>query len=158
MRVFSTILLLFCGLIFHGCFLRAHDIREITLSGGGISYNGKGSFSSITFRKDGSAEKTAYTFEHDVPKVGEVFVHQRARVSTEQFDGLVRAINDNGFFSKKEREGIVYDAHQAIKVMYSGGEKEIETLARDDAGIDAMVKAITDLNQQMHWETVPPAL
>jgi hypothetical protein len=131
-----------------------HQIREVMLSGGGIQYNGKGHFESVRLNADGTAERRKDTFEHDFPKTGEVSTVEKAEVSPEAFARLSKAINDNHFFSKAEREGMVMDANGSLTVVYDGGEKSIQTLGREDSEIDAMLQAIADTTRELQWKTV----
>jgi hypothetical protein len=151
-------LVLVFGLLVPGCFYlhisRTYQIREVMLSGGGIQYNGKGHFESVTLKADGTAVRRKDTFEHDFPKTGEVSTVERAEVSPEAFGRLAKAINDNHFFSKAEREGVVMDANGSLTVVYDGGEKSIQTLGREDSEIDAMLRAFADVSGGLEWKEV----
>jgi hypothetical protein len=148
-------LVLIFGLLLPGCALvrrfERHQIREITLSGGGIQYNGKGQSQSVTFKADGTAVRVKETFEHDFPKAGDVITVERAQISAEDFGRLAKAINDNHFFSKAERAGMIMDANGSLTVGYDGGKKSIQTLGRDDSEIDAMLQAIADTSGELQW-------
>jgi len=152
MRGYLITLLIFVSIL-PGCSMRRQEIREVTLSSGGeVAYTtGRGGGSSITFRRDGTAESRSATTENFV---GQGLVVRRARFSTDRFERLSATIDNNGFFEKKEEEGRIEDAWQSLKVVTTSGEKTIQTLGRNDAQIKAMLDAINTLAAEMQWEEV----
>jgi len=145
-------LLIFMSIL-PACSMRRQEIREVTLSSGGeVAYTtGRGSVSSVTFRRDGTAEMRSTTTENFV---GQGLVVKRARFSTDRFASLAATIDNNGFFEKKEEEGHIEDAWQSLKVVTTAGEKTIQTLGRNDPQIKAMVDAINTLAAELQWEEV----
>jgi len=140
-----------CGLLTR---FEAHKISEITLMGGGYQYNGGGGSTTVTLKADGTATRQKVTFAHDTPRDGESQTAERAHIPPEVFARLAAAINDNHFFAKAEKEGMVYDAFQSLTVVYDGGEKTIQTIGRDDPEIKAMLSAFGGTVDQLQWEKI----
>jgi hypothetical protein len=149
MRVVLLICLLFaaCG-IFKP--YDVSDVKAITWDMGGIQYNGKGSQHEITFRADGTAEKSDETFEHDFPKTGDVIHKYRSEVTPEQFRRLAETIAGRGFFSKQSHP--VNDAWENITIINAKGETHLSVIDQSDPDNKAMVQAVQDLAGQLKWE------
>ena len=149
MRVILSVCLLFaaCG-IFKP--YDVSDVKTITWTMGGIQYNGKGGQHEITFRADGTAEKSDETFEHDFPKVGDVIHNYHSKVTPEQFGQLAATIAGHGFFSKKSYP--VNDSWENITIVNSKGETRLSVIDKSDSDNTAMVQAVHDLEGRLKWE------
>ena len=153
MRRYLILTLLIFVSILPGCATRRQGIREITLSSGGeVAYTtGHGGSSSITFRRDGTAEMRSTSTENFVAQAP---VIKRAQFSTDQFERLAATMDANGFFEKKENEGNIQDAWQSLKVVTTTGDRTIQTLGRNDPQIKTMVAAVDDLAAKVQWKEV----
>ena len=143
------------------------EIREITMRSGGMGPNRTVNNYSVTLRRDGTAEMIRETTRMSEPDHGvrqgeknsntrenapqPESIRKRASVLKLQFESLARSIKNNGFFDKKEYEGMVTDAWENITVVSASGEKTIQTLGRDDPQIKAMLDAINRLVEELEW-------
>jgi hypothetical protein len=148
----------FFGMILTACSTRpvqdpaaGQNIREITLtSGGDVAYTtGNGRNYSVTFHRDGTAESRTETTEKFVKQKTIV---KQARFSTDRFEDLSATIDNNGFFEKNEKDGVVQDAWENLKVVTTDGEKTIHAFGRNDAQVQIMVDAVKKLDRDLQWE------
>jgi len=165
---FLIIALLIAGVILPSCSMRRQGIREITLRSGGMGPNETVNSHSVTFRRDGTAEMVSGTISSADDEAGarpttpdanngaaqNTSIHKRARFSTDRFERLAATLDNNGFFSKDEQDGMVMDAWQSLYVVTTTGEKTIQTLGRDDPQIKTMIEAIGSLRDELQWEEV----
>ena len=167
MHRYLIIALLIAAVILPACSMRRQGIREITLRSGGMGPDPMANYYSVTFRRDGTAEMVKLTIGSSDDEAGtqsesgrdnetqqQSNIRKRTSFSTDRFEGLAAALDNNGFFSKDERGGMVMDAWQSLTVLTTTGEKTIQTLGRDDAQINTMVDATDRLTDELQWEDV----
>ena len=123
------------------------------MTGGEVTYTtGNGRSDMVTFRRDGTAEMRSEATKNFAQQAAVV---KRARLTTDQFENLVKIIMENGFFEKNENEGHVEDAWRNLKVVTTAGEKTVQTFGRDDDHeVRAMIDAVNALTRQLSWEEV----
>lgn len=127
------------------------EIQQISSGRGGIDHKGDGYGSSLTFRRDGTAEDESYKLEHDVRKD---VVLKEATVTPEQFDRLAATVVANHFFSKDPYKGSHNDSFGGITVILPNGETRHAAITSNDPELKAISTALSDLAKQMEWQEV----
>ena len=125
MLILKITLLLASGLAAVTCSREAPEmsrIEEVAFEqsgGGGARYGYK-----VVFRKDGTA---SYSGDVSATRPGE----QRGQITAEQFEHLVKLIEDTGFFSQEEPDQKCANAEvRTTMVVYTGGSKTITNTCR----------------------------
>ena len=129
------------------------EIVEITLSGSGMRPDFGVDSYNITFRRDGTAESRESRDGPDMP--GKVNKLQRATITPEQFKALADTVTANGFFAITGPDPAVADASEKIIVVTDKGRQTVSVLGRNNGGLDATVRAIRHLKDQLEWEDAP---
>ena len=129
------------------------EIVEITLSGSGMRPDFGVNSYNITFRRDGTAESRESRDGPDMP--GKVNKLQRAMITPEQFKALADTVTANGFFAITGPDPAVADASEKIIVVTDKGKQTVSVLGRNNGGLDATVRAIRHLKDQLEWEDAP---
>lgn len=130
---------------------RAQDVREITFSEGGRDYKGDGRGSSVTFRRDGTAEERSYTMQHDIAHDD---TRRTAKFSTDQFERLARNVLKSYSFNEDLYHGGT-DSGQGITVTFADGQSHYAAFGYDNAQFAAVVTAANDLAKQLQWQDAP---
>jgi len=140
-------ILLIC-LVFASCSILKtdlSDVKEITWRNFGEN-TGK---QLITFRSDGTAEKSA---ERYIPGSAKIVERSRATVTPEQVRRLAETLAAHGFFTKEDHP--TNDLERTITVTTSSSKRELSVLFGDDPDNVAMTRAVHDLENQLTWEPV----
>jgi hypothetical protein len=125
MLILKTALLLATGLAAAACSRESPEmsrIEEVAFEqsgSGGARYGYK-----VVFRKDGTA---SYTGDISAARPGE----HRGEITADQFERLVKLINDTGFFSQDDPDQKCTNAEvRTTTVIYAGGSKTVKNSCR----------------------------
>jgi len=130
---------------------RAQDVREITFSEGGRDYRGDGRGSSVTFRRDGTAEERSYTIQHDIAHDE---TRRTAKFSTDQFERLAKPVLASYSFKEDLYHGGT-DSGQSVTVTFADGQSHYAAFGYDNGQFRQVVTAVNDLSKQLDWQDVP---
>ena len=130
---------------------RTQDVREITFSEGGRDYKGDGRGSSVTFRRDGTAEERSYTIQHDIPHDDS---RRAAKFSTDQFERLAKTVLASYSFNEDLYHGGT-DSGRSITVTFANGQSHYAAYVYDDAQFASAESAADDLSKQLQWQDAP---
>ena len=125
MLILKLTLLLASGLAAVICSREAPEMSRIEE----VAFEQSGSWGArygykVVFRKDGTA---SYSGDVSAARPGE----QRGQITAEQFERLVKLIEDTGFFSQEEPDQKCANAEvRTTTVVYAGGSKTITNTCR----------------------------
>ena len=152
MRNVIVCLLLFSAALLGGCMTHAgRNMREVILIKGERKANGDMHSSTILLRRDGPAERNTFVRRagDDKPQSTE----ERGTLSTDRFERVAKTIEENDFFSKKEKRSDPDAAGEFVNLAVSSdeGSNDIE-VDRSDPQIQKIIAAIEAEANQVAWK------
>jgi hypothetical protein len=140
-----------------GCMRQAgHNVLEVILIKGERKPDGDMHSQTIVFRRDGAAERN--TFIRNPGNVTPSSTEERGTFSTDSFERVAKTIEENNFFSKKEKKSDPDADGEFINLAVSSkdGSNEISNdieVDPKDPQIQNIIAAIEKEAGQINWQS-----